>query len=427
MRRRPVLGRDVLRRDVLRLRRRPEGWLRRRPEGRRGGRRDRRAPRLVTGVAGAREPRARSFVPVACHGPILPDGADGCRESRIGNNGPVTGTDPATDLPVSAVAADGGPEAAPAPDAVLAAAVDLAREYAREMGGAAVGDHLAVIAEGDAATGILATHAFVAVLPGYTGWYWAVTLARAPESDVATVDEVVLLPGADALLAPAWVPWEERLRPGDLSPGDLLPPRPDDPRLVPAYVDSGDPLVEDVAFELGLGRERVMSREGRLDAAERWYAGDSGPDTPMARQAPAHCGTCGFLLPLAGSLRAGFGVCGNEITATDGRVVSVEYGCGAHSQVEIVVPPLAEPSGDVYDDGDEIVEVRAAAETGAEAAGETGVETAAESEAVGPAPTAEAGAESEAAGPALPAETEPETEQVTEPVAGEPATEATES
>jgi hypothetical protein len=150
------------------------------------------------------------------------------------------------------------------------------------------------------------------------------------------------------------VPWHERLLPGDLSPGDLLPSVADDPRLVPAYVASDDPAVEEVAFELGLGRARVMSREGRLDAAERWYAGEGGPDTPMSRQAPASCGTCGFLLPLAGSLQAGFGVCGNEISSTDGRVVSVEYGCGAHSEAAVVVPSLAELTGAVYDDGDEI-------------------------------------------------------------------------
>ena len=95
-----------------------------------------------------------------------------------------------------------------------------------------------------------------------------------------------------------------------------------------------------------------MSREGRLDAAERWYLGDGGPDTPMARQAPAHCGTCAFLLPLAGSLAAGFGVCGNEITATDGRVVHVAHGCGAHSETVVEVPSLAEPTGEVYSDGE---------------------------------------------------------------------------
>lgn len=239
---------------------------------------------------------------------------------------------------------------ATAPDAPLAAAVDLAREAAIEVGGESVGEHLGVRAEGER----VATHAFAATLPGYAGWHWAVTLARVPRGRTVTVDEVVLLPGEGALLAPAWVPWEQRVQPGDLSPGDLLPsPTEDDPRLAPAYVQSDDPQVEAVALELGLGRERVMSREGRLLAADRWYSGTHGPDTSMARHAPAHCGTCGFYLPLAGSLSAGFGVCGNEVTESDGQVVSAEYGCGAHSQAVAEPTPLAEVAELVYDDGDE--------------------------------------------------------------------------
>jgi hypothetical protein len=98
-----------------------------------------------------------------------------------------------------------------------------------------------------------------------------------------------------------------------------------------------------------------MSRAGRLAAAERWQSGGHGPRASMARHAPAHCGTCGFYLPLAGSLRAGFGVCGNEITDTDGAVVSVEYGCGAHSQVRIDPAPLVDETELVYDDGDDIL------------------------------------------------------------------------
>lgn len=237
-------------------------------------------------------------------------------------------------------------------DAALAAAVDEARAAAVEVGGESVGDHLSVLAEAER----VVTHAFAASLTGYSGWYWAVTLARAPRSKTVTVSEVVLLPGADALLAPAWVPWQERLKPGDLSPGDILPADPDDPRLVPAYAvdDDSDKQVKQVGLELGLGRERVMSRDGRLDAAERWHGGDFGPRAPMAKQAPGRCGTCGFLLPLAGSLSAGFGVCGNEITDSDGRVVSVEYGCGAHSEVKVAVPSLAEPTGAIYDDGEDI-------------------------------------------------------------------------
>ncbi|MGH8959956.1 MAG: DUF3027 domain-containing protein [Jatrophihabitantaceae bacterium] len=235
-------------------------------------------------------------------------------------------------------------------DPTLAAAVELARSAAAEVGNDTVGEYLGARGEGDR----ILTHAFATSLPGYHGWRWAVTVVRASRSKVVTVDDVVLLPGEGALLAPEWIPWNERVRAGDLSPGDLLPATEDDPRLVPAYADPGDPALDAavsvVALELGLGRERVMSRDGRLDAAERWQSGDFGPDSPMARQAPGRCGTCGFLLPLAGSLQAGFGVCGNEITEADGRTVSVEYGCGAHSQAVVTVPSLFELSGDVYDD-----------------------------------------------------------------------------
>ena len=235
---------------------------------------------------------------------------------------------------------------------MLAAAVEFAREAAVAVGGDSVGEHAGLRGEEPAANGFVVTHAFAASMPGYRGWHWAVTVARALDAETVTVDEVVLLPGEGALLAPAWVPWNERVRPGDLGPGDLLPTHEDDVRLVPGYTDSGDPAVEAVAFELGVGRERVLSRGGREFAAERWYTGDRGPDTPMARQAPASCGTCGFFVGLAGALSAGFGVCANDVVDTDGQVVSVEFGCGAHSQVRAPSTPLADVAEVVYDDGE---------------------------------------------------------------------------
>jgi hypothetical protein len=235
-------------------------------------------------------------------------------------------------------------------DAILAAAIELARAAAVEVGGDSVGEHVGVRAEAER----VATHVFAATLPGYVGWHWSVSLARVPRGRTATVDEVVLVPGDAALLAPAWVPWQERIQPGDLSPGELLPPPEDDPRLAPAYVASDDPAVETVAVELGVGREQVLSREGRLLAAERWHGGARGPDSAMARHAPGRCGTCGFFLPLAGSLCAGFGVCGNELTESDGQVVSVEYGCGAHSQVQPDPGPSHDVAELVYDDGEEL-------------------------------------------------------------------------
>ena len=65
-------------------------------------------------------------------------------------------------------------------------------------------------------------------------------MARASRSKTVTVSESLLVPGPDAILAPPWVPWRERLRPGDLGAGDILPAPPDDERLVPAAVLEGD-------------------------------------------------------------------------------------------------------------------------------------------------------------------------------------------
>lgn len=233
----------------------------------------------------------------------------------------------------------------------LARALDEARAAAVEEaaadlpdGDAAVGAHLEAVTENDGSV----THHFAAGQPGYRGWRWSVTLAGA---DPVTVSEVVLLPGPEALVAPAWVPWEQRVRPGDLGPGDLLPGSDDDERLVPAYLQSDDPAVEDVAREIGLGREKVMSRLGREDAAERWHAGPHGPSSDMARSAPAHCGTCGFLLPLAGSLGGAFGVCANAFAPADGAVVEAGFGCGAHSDVRVEVTSPVTVAALVYDDG----------------------------------------------------------------------------
>lgn len=235
------------------------------------------------------------------------------------------------------------------PDPRLAAAVEVAREAAEddadEVLGNAVGDHVGVQAEGSAA----ATHLFEAHYPGYRGWRWAVTVSTAGPDEPITVSEVVLLPGPDALVAPEWVPWEHRVRAGDLGVGDLLPTPVDDPRLVPGYLRSDDPAVEAVAHELGLGRRRVLSRDGRLDAARRWQD-ERGPLSDMAGSAPGTCGTCGFYLLLAGPLGAAFGVCGNEFAPADGSVVHVEFGCGAHSEVEVEPTPLAPVAEVVYDD-----------------------------------------------------------------------------
>ena len=141
---------------------------------------------------------------------------------------------------------------------------------------------------------------------------------------------------------PTWLPWSDRIAPGDLGPGDLLPIIVEDPRLEPGYEATDDEDADQLAFwELGLGRERVLSPEGRAEAAERWYDGTHGPHTPIAELAPAPCASCGFFLPMAGTLRAVFGVCSNEWSPSDGQVVSLDHGCGAHSQGGVTVDDAA--------------------------------------------------------------------------------------
>jgi hypothetical protein len=221
-------------------------------------------------------------------------------------------------------------------DTVGAKAVDQARAAAVEVAGEdQVGEHLGVAAESDRVT----VHRFASTHPGYRGWAWTVVLARVPRARVATVSEVVLLPGEDALLAPSWVPWADRVEPGDLGETDVLPFRDDDPLLdegfeaVPDGWDqafSGDETT--LVWELGLGRKRVLNRDGRIEAATRWYRSDNGPDNAETRAADAPCSTCGYLVGLTGTFRQSFGVCANAWSPDDGRVVSMDHGCGAHSE-----------------------------------------------------------------------------------------------
>ena len=228
-----------------------------------------------------------------------------------------------------------------------AAVEEAAADIGHEAAAGAVGEHLEAHPEDEGAV----THFFAATQGGYRGWRWSVTLAAAGDDAPVTVSEVVLLPGPDALVAPAWVPWSERVRPGDLGVGDLLPPPEDDERVVPAYVASDDPAVEEVAVEIGLGRMRVLSRFGRESAARRWHDGERGPASDMARAAPGRCATCAFFLPLAGSMRGAFGVCANEYSPADGAVVEAGFGCGAHSDVQPDPMSPVAVAELVYDDG----------------------------------------------------------------------------
>ena len=159
----------------------------------------------------------------------------------------------------------------PVLDSACAEAVELALAAAEDVAGIGnVGEHLGIQSDGER----VATHFFEARERGYVGWRWAVTVTRASRSKLVTVDETVLVPGDGAIMPPQWLPWSERLQPGDIGVGDLLPTAPDDVRLEPGYTGADEPEIavskaaeEEVwerrdslpliAYEIGIGRPRV--------------------------------------------------------------------------------------------------------------------------------------------------------------------------
>jgi hypothetical protein len=90
---------------------------------------------------------------------------------------------------------------------VTAADVELARTALLEITPAeSVGEPVGSIDEGD---GVVSVY-FATNLSGYPGWRWTVTIAHLDGGD-GSVLETELTPGDDALLAPDWVPWVDRL------------------------------------------------------------------------------------------------------------------------------------------------------------------------------------------------------------------------
>ena len=90
-----------------------------------------------------------------------------------------------------------------------------------EMGARLVGSYLGFAMESER----FGTHTFACDDPAYVGWQWAVSVSRVPRGKAATICEIALLPGPESLVAPEWVPWSDRIRPGDLGVGDFPPHR----------------------------------------------------------------------------------------------------------------------------------------------------------------------------------------------------------
>ena len=255
----------------------------------------------------------------------------------------------------------------------------VAIEVADEDG--QVGDFVEAIDLGDNVTDFR----FETCIRGYEGWQWSVTLYRDAELDHWTVNESSLVPTDKALRPPEWIPWKDRLEPTDLAVTDSIGTDPDDPRMEEGFrrtepVESAESVSDDVQIveaadggdnagadadvvdgsqdenavasvtseedideaveEFDLSRRHVLTPLGRSQTAKRWYEGPRGPKSLSTKTSDGNpCSTCGFFIPLKGELNLLFGVCANKWSPDDGRVVSIDHGCGEHSEIE---PP--EPS-----------------------------------------------------------------------------------
>lgn len=288
---------------------------------------------------------------------------------------------------------------------------ELARSIAVETSERtdAVGDFVSSIELGDGVTDFR----FVSNLVGYEGWQWSVTLYHDEETQRWTVNESTLVPTENSLLSPPWIPWKDRLKPSDLSVMDSIGTSEDDSRLEDGFrqvnniddnnseknIESAnsddyseskteddakantseedadtnanaekdinqnqescdanndfDEDLEEAVSTLRLSRRRVMTAEAISQTAKRWYAGQHGPKSLSTKIADGKaCSSCGFLIPLAGSLGSMFGVCANMWSPDDGRVVSLDHACGEHSDIEPPEPSQlwiqSEPAYDDY-------------------------------------------------------------------------------
>lgn len=66
------------------------------------------------------------------------------------------------------------------------------------------------VSETEPAKGVIELR-YLCQMRGYSGWHWLVTLTQPDKRKPATISELNLVASEDALLAPEWVPWSERL------------------------------------------------------------------------------------------------------------------------------------------------------------------------------------------------------------------------
>lgn len=161
------------------------------------------------------------------------------------------------------------------PDVFLAAAVDAARAAIEGITAPSdIGAHVAAKSEGDR----LVTHLFESKLPGYQGWHWYAVLTRNSRSKVVTVSELGLLPSEDSILSPEWVPWAERVRPGD-EQGEAEAAEAAGSALPAAAVDDDEPETEEVLNTAQEPEDDSDDADGNADGAGDEYDADDVDDS----------------------------------------------------------------------------------------------------------------------------------------------------
>jgi hypothetical protein len=178
----------------------------------------------------------------------------------------------------------------------------------------------------------IVAHYFESNLTGYSGWEWEVVISRPSLSKEITVYSTALVVGKNAIRAPKWVPWAERIKPSDVQIWDALAYQKNDSNLV----HSGMPHTNiDSIEKLALWRERVISPIGKRETCKRWITSRPGPHSKTKKVAKDICASCGYFVPLSGDLGQGFGACTNAFSPNDANVVAINNGCGSHSETSV--------------------------------------------------------------------------------------------
>lgn len=164
-------------------------------------------------------------------------------------------------------------EVAPAPlglsldDPALAESERLAREALAEVTRPALVG--ALVRVDDEGGGVYSLR-FETTQRGYVDWLWTVAMNRLVDEPRPNVLETELLPGVDALLAPAWVPWADRLAEYEAAHADEVE-------------DEDDTEASGETAELAVSSRRRRRTRVRVDAT----SGPSDGAAPEGHERPA--------------------------------------------------------------------------------------------------------------------------------------------